>query len=165
MASKDDNFNLKWRAYIEFRTILKIQPVQIFSELQEILCVGYPSRSTVERDGLPVLDLWVPHKLSENQRLVRLNKAKKLLETHENCDSRHLTEIITGDETWVYCSTPYSKYKKRSWVRGDEQPTKFPTPDFRKPKIIYTIFFSSHGIVLQLSCESDKAGTATFFTE
>ncbi|KAI6650056.1 Transposase [Oopsacas minuta] len=49
MASKDDNFNLKWRAYIEFRTILKIQPVQIFSELQETLCVDCPSRSTVER--------------------------------------------------------------------------------------------------------------------
>ncbi|KAI6653973.1 Transposase [Oopsacas minuta] len=49
MASKDDNFSLKWRAYIEFRTILKIQPVQIFSELQEILGVDCPSRSTVER--------------------------------------------------------------------------------------------------------------------
>ncbi|KAI6648245.1 Transposase [Oopsacas minuta] len=49
MASKDDNFNLKWRAYKEFRTILKIQPVQIFSELQEILCVDCPSRSAVER--------------------------------------------------------------------------------------------------------------------
>ncbi|KAI6661824.1 Transposase [Oopsacas minuta] len=48
-AIQDDNFNLKWRAYIEFRTILKIQPVQIFSELQEILCVDCPSRSTVER--------------------------------------------------------------------------------------------------------------------
>ncbi|KAI6650822.1 hypothetical protein LOD99_7873 [Oopsacas minuta] len=49
MASKDDNFNFKWRAYIEFRTILKIQPVQIFSKLQEILWVAFPSRSTVQR--------------------------------------------------------------------------------------------------------------------
>ncbi|KAI6651397.1 Transposase [Oopsacas minuta] len=44
-----DNFNLKWRAYLELRTILKIQPIQIFSELQEILCVDCHSRSTVER--------------------------------------------------------------------------------------------------------------------
>ncbi|KAI6651148.1 Transposase [Oopsacas minuta] len=49
MASKDDNFNLKWRAYIEFRTKLKIQHRKIFSELQEILCVDSPSRSTLER--------------------------------------------------------------------------------------------------------------------
>ncbi|KAI6653909.1 Transposase [Oopsacas minuta] len=199
MASKDDNFNLKWRAYIDFRTILKIQPVQIFSELQEILCVDCPYRSTVERwaasfrsgdadvpdlplSGRPVsattsenialiesmvmedkcitvnqleqsikissgaihtilttelgyrsvCGKWVPHKLSENQRLARLNIAKKLLETYENCDSRRLTEIITGDETWVYYATPYS---------------------------------NSHGIVLQLPCESGKAVTANFFTE
>ncbi|KAI6647052.1 Transposase [Oopsacas minuta] len=49
MTSKEDNFNLKWRAYIEFRTILKIQPLQILSELQEILCVDCTSRSTVVR--------------------------------------------------------------------------------------------------------------------
>ncbi|KAI6652995.1 Transposase [Oopsacas minuta] len=30
---------------------------------------------------------------------------------------------------------------------------------------MYTIFFSSHGIVSQLPCESGKAVTATFFTE
>ncbi|KAI6658310.1 Transposase [Oopsacas minuta] len=106
---------------------------------------------------------WVLHKLSRNQRLARLNIAKKLFETYENCDSRRLTEIITCDETRVYYSAPYIKHKKRSWVRSDEQPAKIPRPDFRKPKIMYTIFFSSHGIVLQLPCESGKAVTATFF--
>ncbi|KAI6659695.1 Transposase [Oopsacas minuta] len=35
----------------------------------------------------------------------------------------------------------------------------------QKPKIMYTIFFSSHRIVLQLSCESGKAVTAPYFTE
>ncbi|KAI6651344.1 Transposase [Oopsacas minuta] len=49
MASKDDNFNFKWRTYIEFPTILKIQLVQILSELQDIRCVDCPSRSTEER--------------------------------------------------------------------------------------------------------------------
>ncbi|KAI6648759.1 Transposase [Oopsacas minuta] len=52
---------------------------------------------------------WVPHKLSENQRLARLNISKKLLGTYENCDSSRITEIIPGDQTWVYYSTPYSK--------------------------------------------------------
>ncbi|KAI6646863.1 Transposase [Oopsacas minuta] len=217
---------------IEFPTILKVQPVQIFSELQEILCVDCPSRSTLERwaarlrsSDADVTDLprsvrpvsatnsenialngsmvredkcitvnqleqiteissgaihtilttelgyrsicgkLVSHKLSENHRLARLNIAKKLLETYENCDSRCLTEIITGDETWMYYSTPYSKYKKRSWVRGDKHPAKIPRLDFRKPKIMQTILVSSHGIVFQLTCKSGKVVTATFFTE
>ncbi|KAI6654460.1 Transposase [Oopsacas minuta] len=212
MASKDDNFNLKLRAYIEFRTILKIQPVQIFSKLQEILCVDCPSRSTVERwaarfssgdadvTDLPRSGRPVSATTSENIALIEsmvmedkcitVNQLEQSMEipwgaihtilttelgyrsisgkwvTYKLSENqRHLTKIITGDETWVYYSTPYSKYKKRSWVRGDEQPTKIPRPDFREPKIMYTIFFSSHGIVLQLPCESGKAVTATFFTE
>ncbi|KAI6655688.1 hypothetical protein LOD99_1828 [Oopsacas minuta] len=66
---------------------------------------------TTELGYRSICGKWVPHKLSENQRLVRLNIPMKLLETYENSDSRCLTENITGDETWVYYSTPYSKYK------------------------------------------------------
>ena len=73
-----------------------------------------------------------------------------------DCDPRRLAEVITGDETWVYYSTPYSKYKMRSWVKGDERPAQIPKYDFRKPKVMYTTFFNSGGISLQLPCASDK---------
>ena len=53
----------------------------------------------------------------------------------------------------------------RSWVKGDEIPAQIPKPDFRKPKVMYTIFFNSGGIVLQLPCKSGKTVNATFFTE
>ena len=232
MASKDDNFNLKRRAYIEFRTKLRIQPVLTYKELQEVLCMDCPSRSTVERwaarfqsgntdvsdlprSGRPVsvstpenvalieskvredkcitieqleqsmeissgaihsflttqlgfrsiCGKWVPNNLGDQQKLARVKTAKKLLETYDGCDPRRLAEVITGDETWVYYSTPYSKYKMRSWVRGDERPAQIPRPDFRKPKVMYTIFFNSSGIVLQIPSESGKTVNATFFTE
>ena len=232
MASKDDSFNLKWRAYIEFRTKLNIQCVLIHNELQEILGMDCPSRSTIERwaarfrsgdtdvadlhrSGRPIsvstpdniaiigrmvmedrfltvdqiahsmemssgaihsiltirlgyrsiCGKWVPHILSEKQRLTRMNTAKKLLETYDKCDSRRLSEIITGDETWVPFSTPYSEYKMRSWVKGDEKPAQVPRPDFRNPKVMYTIFFNSGGIVLQLPSESGRSINATYFTQ
>ena len=53
----------------------------------------------------------------------------------------------------------------RSWVRGDERPAQIPRPDFRKPKVMYTIFFNSSEIVLQIPSESGKTVKATFFTE
>ena len=53
----------------------------------------------------------------------------------------------------------------RSWVRGDERPAQIPRPDFRKPKVMYTIFFNSSGIVLQIPSENGKTVNATFFTE
>ena len=167
MASKDDNFNLKWRTYIEFRTKLNIQCVLIHNELQEILGMDCPSRSIIERwaarfrfgdtdvadlprSGRPIsvstadkvaiiekmvmkdryltvdqiahsmemssgaihsiqtirlgyrsiYGKWVLHILSEKQRLTRVNTAKKLLETYDKCDSRRLSEIITGERLW-----------------------------------------------------------------
>ena len=105
-----------------------------------------------------------PPQPQQSAKLARGNTAKKLLETYEDCDPRRLAEVITGDETWVYYLTPYSKYKMRSWVKGDERPAQIPKHDFRKPKVMYTIFFNNGGIVLQLPCESGKTVNATFFT-
>ncbi|KAI6658251.1 Transposase [Oopsacas minuta] len=50
--------------------------------------------------------------------------------------------------------------------KGRRTPAKSPRPEFRKAKDMYTIFFTGHGIVLQLPCESGKTVvTAAFFTE
>ena len=71
MASKDDNFNLKWRAYIEFCTKLRIQQVLIYIELKEILCMDCPSRSMVER--------WAARIQSENTDVTDLPRSGKPL--------------------------------------------------------------------------------------
>ena len=112
-----------------------------------------------------ILGEWVSPQPQRSSKTCTVNTAKKLLETYEECAPRRLAEVITGDETWVYYSTTYSKYKMRSWVKRDERPAQIPKPDFRKPKVMYTIFFNSGGIVLQLPCESGKTVNATFFTE
>ena len=52
MASKDDNFNQKLRAYIEYPTKLRIQPVLIYNELQEILCMDCPENMSKKYIGM-----------------------------------------------------------------------------------------------------------------
>ncbi|KAI6650076.1 Transposase [Oopsacas minuta] len=143
---KDDNFNIKWRDYIESRKTQDPARTNLQRAIGDIAC-GFPLQIRVDR--------WT----------ARLRSGDADVTDFLDLENRRLTEIITGGETWVYYSIPYSKYKKRSWVRGHEQPAKFPRPEFRKPKILYTIFFSSHGIVVQLPCESGKSVIATFFTE
>ncbi|KAI6648034.1 hypothetical protein LOD99_8236 [Oopsacas minuta] len=75
---------------------------------------------TTELGYRSICGKWVPHKLSENQRLARLNIDKKLLETYENCDSRRLTEIITGDETASASKFDKNieKYRPKTGTRG-----------------------------------------------
>ncbi|KAI6648177.1 Transposase [Oopsacas minuta] len=145
MASKDDNFNLKWRAYIEFRTILKIQLVQIFSELQEILS-GDADVTDLPRSGRPV-SATTSENIALIESMVMEDKCITVIQSEQSMEissgaihtilttelgkraicgkcvshnlsetQRRLTESITGDETCVYFSTPYSKYKKRSWA-------------------------------------------------
>ncbi|KAI6648281.1 Histone-lysine N-methyltransferase SETMAR-like [Oopsacas minuta] len=122
--------------------------VNQLEQSMEISSVAIDTILMTELGYRSICGKWVPHKLSENRRLTRLNIANKLLETLENCDSRRITDIITGEETWVYYSTPDNKYKKLSWVRGDEQTAKVPSQDFRKPKIMHR----SSSKVMELSC-------------
>ena len=133
-----------------------------FEQGMEVSSVAIHSTLTIQLGYRSFCGKWVPHNLSDQQKLARVNTAKKLLETYEDCDPRRLAEVLTGAETWVYYSTPYSKYKMRSWVKGDERPEQIPKPDFRKSKVMYTTFFNSGGIVLQLPFESGKTVNATF---
>ena len=44
---------------------------------------------------------WVPHLLAEEQKTQRLKCALELLKTYKGCNSRVISNLLTGDETWV----------------------------------------------------------------
>ncbi|KAI6653965.1 Transposase [Oopsacas minuta] len=102
--------------------------VNQLEQSKEISSGAIHTTLTTEFGYRSICGKWVPHKFSENQR--------------------RLTEIITGDEMWVYYSTPYSKYKKRSSVRGDEQQAKIPRSDYRNLRLC----IPSSSVVMELSC-------------
>ena len=45
---------------------------------------------------------WVPHLLTEEQKTC-LKCARELLKTYRGCNSRVISNLLTGDETWVQC--------------------------------------------------------------
>ena len=45
---------------------------------------------------------WVPHLLTEEQKTHRLKCARVLLKTYKGCNSRVISNLLTGDETWVH---------------------------------------------------------------
>ena len=45
---------------------------------------------------------WVPHLLTEKQKTRRLKCARELLKTYKGCNSRVISNLLTGDETWVH---------------------------------------------------------------
>ena len=45
---------------------------------------------------------WVPHLLTEAQKTQRLKYAGELLKTYKGCYSLVISNLLTGDETWVH---------------------------------------------------------------
>ena len=45
---------------------------------------------------------WVPHLLTEEQKTC----ARELLKTYKGCNSRVVSNLLTGDETWVHMFEP-----------------------------------------------------------
>ena len=46
---------------------------------------------------------WVPHLLVEEQKTQRLKCARELLKTYKGCNSRVISNLLTGDETGCTC--------------------------------------------------------------
>ena len=49
---------------------------------------------------------WVPHLLTEEQKTQCLKCARELLKTYKGCNSRVISDLPTGDETWVHMFEP-----------------------------------------------------------
>ena len=49
---------------------------------------------------------WVPHLLTEEQKTQRLKCARELLKTYKGCNSLVISNLLTGDETWVHMFEP-----------------------------------------------------------
>ena len=49
---------------------------------------------------------WVPHFPAEELKTQRLKCARELLKTYKGCNSRVISNSLTGDETWVHMFEP-----------------------------------------------------------
>ena len=105
---------------------------------------------------------WVPHLLTEEQKTQRLKCAQELLKTYKGCNSRVISNFLTGDETWVQMFEPQRRADNKQWKQKDKK-----RPCIAKRTIIskkmYAIFFNSSGPVFQVPCPSGHTVTGQFY--
>ena len=83
-------------------------------------CTGI-SEGSVQTILKKLLDLrkvcarWVPHLLTEEQKTQRLKCAQELLKTYKGCNSRVISNLLTGDETWVHMFEPQRRADNKQW--------------------------------------------------
>jgi hypothetical protein len=86
---------------------------------------------------------WIPHLLTSNQKLKRIEGAKIIetaLKIHRESDYKYL---VTGDESWFF----YDNECDMMWLPSG---SKVPTKERRmicSPKILLTVFFSGERII------------------
>ena len=69
---------------------------------------------------------WVPHQLTEEQKVARVTWCRTMLARFDGGRSRGAWEILSGDETWIYCYDPETKQQSAQWTEvGGVPPQKF----------------------------------------
>ena len=108
---------------------------------------------------------WVPHLLNEEQMTQRLKCARELLKTYKGWNIRVISNLLTGDETWVHMFEPQRRVDNKQWKQKDQKHpciakrTKFKS----SKKMLYAIFFNPSGPVVQVPCPSGHTVTGWFY--
>lgn len=88
------------------------------------------------------LGSWVPHQLSEENKLQRSIICASLLARQHR--EPFLKSVVTGDEKWVL----YVNVKRRrEWVSPDKNATPHPKPDLHPRKTMLSIWWDWKGII------------------
>ena len=138
------------------------------SDIDIASCTGI-SEGSVQTNLKKRLDLrkvcsrWVPHLLSEEQKTQRLKCARELFKTYKGCNSRVISNLLTGNETWVHMFEPQRRANNNQWKRKDKKRLYIAKRTISSKKMLYTIFFNSSGPVVQVPCLSGHAVTGRFY--
>ena len=150
------------------KTLIEEDARYTMQEIEELSGIHSSSvlKILCERLGLrKICARWVPHVLTDEQKQSRVRLASQVIEKYDKCDPRHLEEIVTGDETWIYHFQPDSKAKNRVWVssEGDRPVIVHHSKTFSR--MLYAIFFDSKGPVLQIPVPKGSSVTGKFYRE
>ena len=101
--------------------------------------------------------------LTEEQKTQRLKCARELLKTYKGCNSRVISNLLTGDETWVHMFEPQRRADNKQWKRKDQKRPCIAKRTISSKQMLYAIFFNSSGPVVQVPCPSGHAVTGRFY--
>ena len=106
---------------------------------------------------------WVPHLLTEEQKTQHLKCARELLKTYKGCNSRGISNLLTGDENWVHMFEPQRRADNKQWKRKDKKRPCIAKSTIISKKMLYAIFSNSSGPVVQVPCPSGHTVTGRFY--
>ncbi len=110
------------------RAIIEDDPHSTYEQIDYVLGIRSPEINSIIHDYLKlhkVCTRWVPHQLTDDQKRLGVQFCRQSLKKFEEGQSRHVFDIITGNESWLYHYDPKTKEQSKVWVsKTDPRPTK-----------------------------------------
>jgi histone-lysine N-methyltransferase SETMAR len=128
----------------QLNALIKADPRQSLRDLAAQLGCSYGTvQSHIHALGkVRKLDQWVPHQLTEDNKLQRLTICSSLLSRWDN--DPFLDRILTCDEKWV----SYNNVKRCfQWLDPEEAPHQVPKPDLHPKKLLLSVWWTAAGLV------------------
>lgn len=88
------------------------------------------------------LDIWVPHLLTEKNKIKRISAAVSLLGRLNN--ESFLDRLVTGDEKWVLYN---NVQRKRTWKQSGEHGDAMPKASLHPMKVMLSVWWDCKGII------------------
>ena len=107
----------------------------------------------------------VPHLLTLEQKNCRVQFCRSMLLKYSKADSRRHSEVITGDETWIYFYDMQTKQQSSKWIFEDEVPDTIPKRFMAVGKRMFAIFFTTRGLLEFVMLPAKHTVTAAWYTE
>ena len=85
---------------------------------------------------------------------------RELLKTYNGCNSRVISNLLTGDETWVHMFEPQRRADNKQWKRKDQKRPCIAKRTISSKKVLYAVFFNSSR---QVPCPSGHTITGRFY--
>ncbi|XP_055347389.1 histone-lysine N-methyltransferase SETMAR-like [Paramacrobiotus metropolitanus] len=139
-----------------------------FQQIMNELGLGAQAVATILHEHLnlrKIVSKFVPHTLTESQKRARVKFCRDLLARCKNYPRRRLSEIFTGDETWVYHWDPLTKRQSREWIEKGKKGSVQVRKDRFAEKTMFSVFFNANGIINITRIPEGRTVTAQFYTQ
>lgn len=124
--------------------LLKLNPRISTEEIAERLNCDKSTafRHIKKLDYISKLDLWVPHLLTDKNKLDRVSSCNSLLGRLTN--DPFLDRLVTGDEKWIEYN---NIHRKRSWRQGNEPGQPTAKAGLHPQKVLMSIWWDCKGVI------------------
>lgn len=147
------------------RRLIEEDPHSTYDDLEAETELSRGTISNIIHDHLKmrkVTSRWVPHELTPYQKQERVRICRENLTQFRN-NSWRTCNIITGDETWVYCRQIGRKASNAHWIGEGQNPKTIVKRDRYEPKMLFSIFFKSNGWLWIHALDSKKTIDANYY--